>query len=164
MNIFHFKVKRRYHFQTGWWKSKSKNRLQNFAKMHIKACYLNHVTLVTKSVTVIYVTFKNDDNIDHFHRKISRGFSKIQFLKTRFFRWKLKIHACSWISVWKHAKDEIVRGGIRRDIHFCAGGSGKDTCQVNCQDITMTSSLSRDPDHVVVHRINYIQTRNNSND
>merc|ERR1712235_10151 len=26
-------------------------------------------------------------------------------------------------------KDEIVRGGIRRDIHFCAGGSGKDTCQ-----------------------------------
>lgn len=27
-------------------------------------------------------------------------------------------------------KDEIVRGGIRKDIHFCAGGSGKDTCQV----------------------------------
>merc|ERR1712187_49245 len=26
-------------------------------------------------------------------------------------------------------KDEIVHGGIRKDIHFCAGGNGKDTCQ-----------------------------------
>ena len=30
----------------------------------------------------------------------------------------------------KRTTDEIVRGGIRKDIHFCAGGSGKDTCQV----------------------------------
>lgn len=26
--------------------------------------------------------------------------------------------------------DDDVIGGIRDDIHFCAGGDGKDTCQV----------------------------------
>ena len=26
--------------------------------------------------------------------------------------------------------DDEVIGGIREDIHFCAGGNGKDTCQV----------------------------------
>ena len=46
-------------------------------------------------------------------------------------------------------KDEIVRGGIRKDIHFCAGGSGKDTCQVInwalslCSRLNQTSRVTR---------------------
>jgi len=29
--------------------------------------------------------------------------------------------------------DDDIIGGIRDDIHFCAGGNGKDTCQVRAR-------------------------------
>ena len=90
MNIFHFKVKRRYHFQTGWWKSKSKNRLQNFVIMHTKACYFNHhcSDACHKYVTWICVTFNVTMTI-FFSSKNHKNRFITENRCLRIFQWKL---------------------------------------------------------------------------
>jgi len=62
---------------------------------------------------------------------VATGFGTTSETAISLSNWMMKVEVKEQTSEYCHNayKDEIVRGGIRKDIHFCAGGSGKDTCQ-----------------------------------
>jgi len=62
---------------------------------------------------------------------VATGFGTTSETAISLSNWMMKVEVKEQTPEYCHNayKDEIVRGGIRKDIHFCAGGSGKDTCQ-----------------------------------
>jgi len=62
---------------------------------------------------------------------VATGFGTTSETAISLSNWMMKVEVQEQSPEYCHNayKDEIVRGGIRKDIHFCAGGSGKDTCQ-----------------------------------
>lgn len=62
---------------------------------------------------------------------VATGFGTTSETAISLSNWMMKVEVREQTPEFCHNayKDEIVRGGIRKDIHFCAGGSGKDTCQ-----------------------------------